>query len=221
MINEVSLVVLALNPETPSGFSVAAELSEAGPVLPTAPVESDEELLDTAVRVAWDICGLDIDSDCKFMALPVRDEVARKDERTVCFPYLVLLDSMSESVEWVDVTQPDSYDHRKIIRSGYSLLRSSLPKYPLALDLLNRPFTVQEYRRLCEQILNDGSIQTMVYLHPSNFRRKFERIANSDLCFVPNGESKSGRGGQVNTYVRTGRCPLTPFSSEMFDMPLA
>lgn len=221
MINEVSLVVLALSPETPSGFSVAVELSEDGPTLPTAVVEGEEELLDTAVRIAWDICGLDIDSDCRFMSLPVRDEVARKDERTICFPYLVLLDSMSESTEWVDITQPDFHDHKKIIRSGYSLLRSSLSKCPIALDLLNRPFTVQEYRRLCEQILNDGSIQTMVYLHPSNFRRKFERIAGSDLCFVPNGGSKAGRGGQVNTYVRTGRCPLTPFSSEMFDIPPA
>ncbi len=211
---EVSLVCLRRNAATDSGFSVATVDGQ----LPTAYVATTEEFLDTAFMLAWKDCGIDSLGDCAFIPLDIRDLVTRKEDRTVCQPYLIVLseEQQAPKAEWVDMTHVWAHDHMIVVREAFQYLRANIASCPIGAHLLGDSFTVQDYRRLCEQISNDGSVMAQTVIHPSNFRRKFENLMVASMCFVQVGELHVGRGGKVPKYQMTGKCPLVPFGGNLF-----
>jgi hypothetical protein len=202
---EAAVVVLAMNPETRSGVSILGVPEGNTFKLPTGLVDPEsEESIDAAVRVLWDQAGLDIYADSSYLRLPLREKIDRLTNRTLCAPLLALQKELTptdgKDAVWVDITDVDFGDHRKIVIEAYHFLRSRCATTNIATMLLPDEFSVQQMRRLCEQLCNDGSTHLITTIHASNFLRKFKAyMLDSMLCYQ-SGTSSVGRGVPVAMY---------------------
>lgn len=213
MIVEVSTVVLFKSDRFKSGFGIVVDEESC---LPTETVEDDEELLDVAVRLVYQYSGLDVPLDCMYKKLDIRDNIDRKDDRVVCVPYMVIGTDPGPDFLSVDLTDLSAFDHRSIVRDAFATARRLMATTTVGAFLLGNEFTVQDYRRLCEQIMNDGSEMKVYSIHPSNFRRKFEGFCSTSLTFVPTGDTVTGKGGTLPLYSALAACPFTELPSKLF-----